>query len=307
MKLRNSLLLLLAALIWGIAFVFQTKGMDYIGPFTFNFFRQLLSGVVMTLFLIITRKKQKAPVLPPTQLGRKDLLKAGLCCGALMFAITGFQQLGLLYTTAGKAGFITSTYILFVPVLGLLIGRRTRPIVWLALAIAMAGLYFLCLHEQLSVNRGDVLTLFCALANAVHILCIGYFAPKVDTLPFACCQFFVSAFCAGICMLLFETPDFSAILAAWVPLLYTGILSGGVSYTLQIIGQKGLSPAISALLLGMESVFAAIGGWLFLQQAMNQREILGCVLMFIAIVLAEAMPERKKELPPTLNQPISNQ
>lgn len=295
MKIKNALLLLLTASIWGVAFVAQSVGMDYVGPLTFNCVRCLMGGVVLLpciwFFDRKNKRKEQVPVIPGA---RKTLIMGGICCGVALCLASNFQQFGIQYTTVGKAGFITACYIVIVPVLGLLLGKKCSPVVAGAVVLSLAGLYMLCMNGgELSVNKGDLLMLVCAFLFAVHIMIIDFFSPVVDGVKMSCIQFFVAAIVSGVGMLVMEQPDIHNILAAWLPILYAGALSSGVGYTLQIIGQKGMNPTIASLILSLESVISVLAGMVILDEQLSSREILGCVLMFIAIVLAQ-LPEKKK-------------
>lgn len=296
--LRQSLLLLLTAAIWGVAFVAQSVGMDYIGPFTFNAVRNLIGAVVLIPCIAWLRRFGGRNT--PKKRGQKEagekktLLLGGASCGVLLFIASNLQQFGIQYTTAGKAGFITAMYIVLVPILGIFLQKRVGIKVWIAVVIAVFGLYLLCVTDGgFSLQKGDLLVLACALAFSVHILVIDYFSPKVDGIKMSCIQFFVCAVLSGICMFLFETPDMTLILAAWIPVLYAGVLSCGVAYTLQIVGQREMNPTVASLILSLESVISVIAGWLILDQELAGRELFGCVLMFGAIVLIQ-LPERER-------------
>lgn len=296
--IRQSLLLFLTATIWGVAFVAQSVGMDYVGPFTFNAARNLIGGIVLIpcialLGKINSRIEEKGAAENTTKNGKKTLLAGGISCGVLLFVASNLQQIGIQYTTVGKAGFITAMYIVLVPILGIFFRKKAGLRIWIAVVMAAAGLYTLCMTDGgFSLQRGDFLVLLCALAFSVHILVIDYFAPKVDGVKMSCIQFFVCALLSGIGMLLFEEPDMALILQAWVPVLYAGVLSCGVAYTLQIVGQKGMNPTVASLILSLESVVSVIAGWLILGQSLSARELAGCGLMFAAIVLVQ-LPERK--------------
>lgn len=297
MKIRNSLILLLTATIWGVAFVAQTVGMDYIGPFTFLFARSVIGGTVLLPVVAVLHKNGPSHAHETSEKkrrARKTLFIAGACCGAVMCFASILQQIGLLYTTVGKSGFLTACYILIVPLLGLLLGRKCGKLVWCGVALAIAGLYFLCLTDGLSINFGDLLTLFCAILFSVHILVIDHFSPLTDSVKMSCIQFFVCAIIAGVGMLIFEDPSLGALLAAWKPVLYAGALSSGAAYTLQIIGQKGMNPTVASLIMSLESVISALAGWVILHQTLSGREILGCVLVFAAIILAQ-LPDKTNQ------------
>lgn len=295
--LRQSLLLLLTASIWGVAFVAQSVGMDYVEPFTFNTLRNLIGAIVLLPCIVLFKKVNRNGMEQENHNGlynRKVLMGGGISCGVLLFVACNLQQIGIQYTTVGKAGFITAMYIVLVPVLGLLIGKKAGARVWIAVAIAVLGLYLLCMTGGgFSLQKGDLLVLCCALGFSFHILVIDYFAPKADGIKLSCIQFFTCAILSGICMFLFETPELSLILAAWLPLIYAGVLSCGVAYTLQIVGQRGMNPTVASLILSLESVVSVIAGWAILNQKLSERELYGCALMFGAIVLVQ-LPQKKR-------------
>lgn len=282
-RLRANLMLLTTALIWGVAFVAQSVGMDYIGPFTFNCVRSLLGGLVLLpcIFLLDrldggkTAAQKKWPVL------------GGVCCGVVLAVASSLQQIGIAHTSVGKAGFITALYIVIVPLLGLLGGKRVGGRIWAAVALAVAGMYLLCITESFTIGLGDLLVLLCAFCFSIHILVIDHFSPNVDGVRMSCIQFFVAGALSLVCMFLFETPSVPAILSAWAPILYAGLLSCGVAYTLQVVAQKDTDPTVASLILCLESVFAVLFGWLLLGETLSMKELLGCILMFVAIVLAQ--------------------
>lgn len=308
MKLKQSLLLLLAATIWGIAFVAQSAGMEYVGPYTFNCLRSILGGLVLIpVILAMDRTKKRedggeakaSPDPARKKRERKVLLTGGVCCGVALCLASSFQQIGIQYTTVGKAGFITACYIVIVPFLGLLFGKKVSAFVWGAVVLSVAGLYRLCMSggEGIGgINQGDVLVLICAFLFSIHILVIDHFSPLTDGVKMSCIQFFVSGILSGIAMLLFEEPRLDEILAAALPILYAGIFSSGVGYTLQIVGQKGMNPTVASLILSLESSISVLAGWVLLGQSMSLRELSGCALMFGAIILAQIpVPQKRKE------------
>lgn len=276
--------MLLTATIWGVAFVAQSVGMDYIEPFTFNCIRSILGGVTLLPVIFLGKGKSEPP--------SRTLLAGGICCGILLFAASNFQQFGIQYTTVGKAGFITACYIILVPIMGLFLKKKCTPLIWLSVLFALAGLYLLCITEEFSLGKGDVLVLICSFLFALHILVIDYFSPKTDGVKMSCIQFFVCGILSGICMLFTETPSFSNIRSAAVPLLYAGIFSCGVAYTLQIVGQKNMNPTVASLILSLESSISVLAGWILLGQSLGLREAAGCILMFAAILLAQ-LPVKK--------------
>lgn len=289
MRLKNGVMLFLTAFIWGTAFVAQSVGLDYLGSFTFNGVRSLIGGVaLLPCIWILHRMNGKSG----NEGGVKELLIGGLACGILLFAASSLQQIGLKYTSAGKAGFITAFYIVIVPVLGVFLHKKIGWKIWLAVVLALAGLYFLCITESFAIGKGDILVFLCALVFAVHILVIDYYAPKVDGVMLSCIQFFVCGILSIPFMLAMETPKLTAMVDAWMPLLYAGVLSCGVAYTLQILGQKNVNPAIASLILSLESCFSVLAGWIVLGEKLSLRESAGCLLMFAAIILAQ-LPEKK--------------
>lgn len=311
-SLRNPLMLLLTAVIWGVAFVAQSVGMEYIGPFTFNCVRCLIGGVVLIPCIWILGRVRGSETVSGTEESekragkngkterayrkneRRILLTGGLCCGLALFVASNLQQFGIQYTSVGKAGFITAMYIVLVPVLSVFLKKKIGLKVWISVALAVVGLYLLCITEGFSVGLGDLLVLLCAFVFAVHILVIDYFSPKTDGVRLSCIQFLVCGVLSGICMMIAEQPDMGAILQAWMPVLYAGVMSCGVAYTLQIIGQKGMDPTVASLILSLESVVSVLAGWALLGQSLSARELFGCVLMFGAIILAQ-LPERAKD------------
>lgn len=299
MRTKNACMLILTAFIWGTAFVAQSVGMDYLGPFTFNGVRNLIGGVALLPCIFFLerwnkkeQKKEPEQEVPGT---RKDLITGGIACGILLFAASSLQQIGLVYTSAGKAGFITAFYIVIVPVLGIFLHQKAGWKIWTAVAAALAGLYLLCITDGFSVNIGDFYVLLCALLFSLHILVIDHFAPKVDGVKMSCIQFFVCGIVSLVPMFLWEEPRIEGLLLSWFPLLYAGVLSCGVAYTLQIVGQKNVNPTVASLLLSLESCFSVLAGWIILGERLSLREGAGCILMFAAIVLAQ-LPERKEKL-----------
>lgn len=291
MKAKNAFMLILTAFIWGTAFVAQSVGMDYLGPFTFNGVRSMIGGIALLPCIVILQKINGSS--EPVSGTRKDLITGGIACGLLLFVASSLQQIGIQYTSAGKAGFITAFYIVIVPVLGIFLKKKIGWKVWIAVAMALAGLYFLCMTEKLTVGKGDILIFLCAIVFSLHILVIDHFSPKVDGVKMSCIQFFVCGIASLLPMFLTETPKLSAMINAWMPLLYAGVLSCGVAYTLQIVGQKNVNPAIASLILSLESCFSVLAGWVVLGERLSVREYVGCILMFAAIILAQ-LPDKKK-------------
>ena len=292
-RTTNNLLLALTALIWGSAFVAQSVGMDYIGPFTFNSIRSFMGGIVLLpVIFIMKRQRRKNGQGEPSSGDRKTLIIGGICCGIALAAASSLQQIGIVYTSAGKAGFITALYILIVPIMGHFLGRRAGLKVWIGVALAVAGMYFLCITDGFSISKGDFLVFLCAIVFSVHILVIDHFAPKVDGVALSCIQFFVCGILCAVPMFVQEQPRISEILAAWIPLAYAGVLSCGVAYTLQVIAQKNTDPTVASLLLSLESVFSVLTGWVILGERLSGRELFGCALVFAAVLLAQ-IPGKK--------------
>ena len=269
---KSSLMLLLTAAVWGVAFVAQSVGMDYIGPFTFNSIRSLIGGLVLIPCIwFLNREKSEAEKKTEPQ-NRKKLIVGGICCGVALAVASSLQQMGIQYTSVGKAGFITALYIVIVPLLGLLFKKRVSSLVWIAVVVAVGGMYLLCITEGFSIGKGDLLVMACAFCFSVHILIIDYFSPKVDGVKMSCIQFLVCGLLCAVPMLLMERPSLSQIWSAWVPLLYAGVLSCGVGYTLQIVGQRHIDPTIASLILSLESVISVLTGWALLGQKLTLRE-----------------------------------
>lgn len=285
MKPKNAFILALTAFIWGTAFVAQSLGMNYLEPFTFNGIRSIIGGLVLIPCVLIFKDNVTT--------SNKDLITGGILCGILLFAATSMQQIGIQYTTAGKAGFITAFYIVLVPIYQIFFRKKTGLKVWIAVAIALLGLYFLCITGEFTIGKGDIYIFICALIFSAHILVIDHFSPKVSGIKMSCVQFFVCGIISLPFMFILETPSIKALTDGILPLLYAGVLSCGVAYTLQIIGQKGANPAIASLIMSLESCFSVLAGWIVLGERMSARETVGCILMFAAIILAQ-LPGRKK-------------
>ena len=289
-RMKNNILLVLTALIWGCAFVAQSVGMDYVGPFTFNMARFLIGAIVLLPVIWFMDRQRKTGAEKGA--GQKTLIIGGICCGIALAVASTLQQWGILFTTVGKAGFITAMYIVIVPLLGIFIGKKVRPLIIGCVAIAVVGFYFLCMTESLRLGLGDFLVLLCAIAFSIHILVIDHFSPKVDGVKMSAIQFLTAAIISAVPTLLWEQPVFTEILQAWQPVLYAGVMSCGVAYTLQIIAQKNADPTVASLLLSLESVFSVLAGWVLLGQELSLKELFGCVLIFCAIILAQ-LPEKK--------------
>lgn len=286
----SSLLLFLAACIWGVAFVAQSVGMDYMGPYTFNGARFLIGGTVLLPFVFVRLGKEKRE---KGRLSLKVLLTGGLSCGLVICLASLSQQIGIQYTTVGKAGFITTLYIILVPLFGLFLHKKVPGKVGVAALIAAVGLYRLCINDGFHPGKGDAFVFLCAILFSIHILVIDCFSPKADGVALSCIQFYTAGIICTIGAFALEKPTLSQLLAGIVPLLYAGVFSCGVAYTLQIIGQKNLEPTVASLILCMESAVSVLAGWVILGQALSPRELSGCALVFAAVILVQ-LPERAK-------------
>lgn len=285
-KLMGNMFLLLTSLIWGLAFVAQRVGMDYVGPLTFTAVRFWL-GVVVLLPLLIFTQNKKPETEQTTGKNKYSLLLAGGVCGSIIFIASILQQYGLVFTTAGKAGFITALYIVIVPILGLVMKQKPGAKSWLGVALGSIGLYFLTISDSFTIARGDFVVLIGAFFWAVHVLSIDHFNPYVDSIKLSITQFTLCASLATIGMIIFETPSLNSIISGAIPILYSGILSCGAGFTLQILGQKHTTPTVASLILSMEAVFGAVFGFLILKEIMSIRELSGCFLMFAAVIISQ--------------------
>ncbi len=285
-----------AAFIWGSAFVAQSVSADLVGPFAFNAARSIIAFVALAIISLVLDKSKKVRSFiesGATEKGsKKELYVGGILCGVVLSTAAALQQAGLSETSAGKAGFITALYIVLVPILSLLLGRKVRLSIIISIVIATVGLYFLCITESFSIAKSDLLVLLCAFCFAVHILVIDHFTQKVDGVKLSCIQFFVMAVISTVLALIFETINFANILQCIWPILYVGFFSSAIAYTLQILSQKGNNPTVVSLLLSLESVFAAIMGAIILGDTFTAREFGGCILMFGAVIISQ-LPARK--------------
>ena len=288
MKPKNALQLFLAAFVWGVAFVAQSSASAFIRPFTFNGIRCMLGSITLLPLIAVMQMQQKKSGhadLPKHKL--KDTVFGGIACGICLCLGSTLQQFGIEQTTVGKAGFITALYIVFVPIVSALFFRKkiTLPVGG-SVILGLCGLFILCIKNDFSIGTGDFLVLLCSFAFTAHILVIDHFSMKVDGVILSCIQFFVCSVISIPFMIFFEKPQLSQIMDAGIPILYAGIMSCGVAYTLQIVGQKNMNPTISSLILSMESVVSVLAGWVILGQQLTFREILGCIIMFAAIIIA---------------------
>ncbi len=292
-KLRGSLRLLLATLIWGTAFIAQSVGMEHIGPFTFQAIRCALAVVFLIPVSLLFDLKTGSAVQSAGKWLNKSLWKSGIICGIALFVAASLQQVGLVYTDAGKAGFITAMYIVLVPVLGLFLGQKPPKAAVFSVVMAVVGLYLLSCVGVTQVNKGDVLIMGCALAFAVQITCIDRLGSTLDGIRLNCIQSLVVALLSVPFIVFTEEVSLANIMVCALPLAYAGILSMGVAYTLQILGQKDLEPTTASLIMSLESVIAALSGWLILKETMQPWELLGCGLVFAAVIISQ-LPNKKK-------------
>lgn len=301
-KVKGALFLFAAAVLWGIAFVAQDVGVEIIEPFTFTSVRYCMGGIVLLLFTLIKKayveKKYGKPERTPEESKKefKRLLLGGFLCGLVLTVATNLQQIGLEYTTAGKSGFITACYIVLVPVISLILKKKPPFFVWIAVVMTLVGLYFLCLSDGFDgFNIGDLITMGCSVAFAFHILFVSHFVEKSDPVALTCIQCFTCSLVSAIPMLIFEHPTVGALWAGILPLLYTGIFSAGIAYACQMLGQKDLNPTLACIIMSLESVVSVIAAWLILQQFLSVKEIIGCVIIFVAVIIAQ-LPEKKIEI-----------
>lgn len=290
-QLKGEVLIFLTALIWGVSFVFQKVGMDYVGPLTFGLMRFSIGSLALLPCVYIYDAYLKRKGLPIMPFNDRTLLKGGLFIGLSNFALSSLQQIGLVYTTAGKAGFISAMYVALVPVLMLFLKRKVPALTWLCIAFAVVGLYLLCMTgsagEFLHIELGDGLVLASSFFIAIEIILMDYYADKVDPFKVSFLQFVVSAVLSGICAFAFETITVGSIIDCRIPILYTGLLEIAAAYTLQLLGQRTAPPVIATIIMSLESVFAVLSGAVFLHEVMSGREITGCVIMFIALLLVQ--------------------
>ena len=289
---KSNLLLILASIIWGCAFVAQNVGMNYIGPWAFSTIRFLIAGFSLLAIIPILDKKRTHVIRPKTKEEKMKLLLGSVLCGLALSIGSIVQQIAMLTVPVAKAGFLTTLYVLFVPMITLLFGKKIPLKVWIGIAMALFGLYLLSMAGNLAIGIGEILLILAAFLFAIHIIIIGYFSTRVDPVRLSCGQLLIGGFATVIPMIVIEKPTIGSILAAYIPLLYTGIFSSCVAYTLQIFAQKEANPTIAGMLLSLESVFAALAGYLILHQVLNTRELIGCVVIFIAIVIAQ-LPNRR--------------
>lgn len=297
-KLLGNVSLLLGALIWGSTFVAQSVAADSLGPLTFLASRSLLGFLFLipVAYIMDGIKKKNNTYQKITVKEKKLLLIGGICCGAALTLASALQQFGMTDSNSGKAGFITAMYILLVPVLGIFLKKKITPVVWGCVALGIIGLYLLCMKEGLKLETSDICLILCAVVFSFHILIVDYFSPKVDGVRLSCIQFFIVFVVSCILAFIFETPSLDTIKAAWFPIFYAGVMSSGIAYTLQIVGQKYTEPTIASLLMSLESVFAVLTGMVVLHQFPTSREWAGCAIMFAAIIISQLPIGKKRKV-----------
>lgn len=297
-EIGGVLLLSLTALIWGTAFVAQKSGLEYLGPFTFNGVRSIIGFLALMpcIFLIDLISGRRPSIWGDAKgrEGRRALIMGGVACGIILGIASSLQQIGIKYTSIGKAGFITTLYIIIVPLLGVFFKRKVGWLLWFCSFLAVVGMYLLCFRGGGSLNPGDALVFLCSIVFSLHILTVDHFAPKADGVRLSCLQFLVAGIIALLCALFFEDIVWKALLNAKIPLLYAGLFSCGIAYTLQIVGQKHVHPVVASLLMSLESVFAALSGWAILHEKLCPTEILGCIVIFMAVIIAQLPQGREK-------------
>lgn len=288
-QFKYSLLLLLTAAIWGLGFVAQSAGMDYVGPFTFNGIRNFLAAIVLIPVILVKDKIEGVT----TKWTDKKLIMGGVICGVFLFLASSAQQIGIVTTSTGKSGFITALYIVLVPIASILFKKKPGKFIWISVVLAVLGLYFLCITDSLTLQTGDIWLFACAVLFTGQILAIDRFAPNLDAVKLSFYEF-LTVGVLSIIPIICEKPEMHYILACWLPYLYASVFSSGVAYTLQMVSQKKVEPTVASLLMSLESVFSAIFGFIVLHQQLSVRELIGCALMFAAVILAQLTPSKEK-------------
>ena len=292
-RYRSNVFLFIAALIWGTAFVAQREGVDVLHPITYNGIRNFVGCIaLMPVILIMTASSRKKGT--QIKMNPKTLIIGGIICGIILFTASTLQTMALVDADEGKAGFMTALYLIIVPIIGIFMGKKVRPVIWISVVLATFGLYFLCVKEgtSFSFNKSELLLLACAFVFALHIIAIDYFSPKVDGVKLSFIQFFVVGIISLVYIIAVDRPSFEEIKACTIPILYAGVMSSGVAYTFQILGQKNAEPAVASIIMSMESLFALLAGILISGNEPGVRAIAGCAFMMVAIILVE-LPERK--------------
>lgn len=286
-SLGSDLILLLAAVIWGFAFVAQRIGMDYVGPFTYNGVRFALGTIVLLPFLFVNASKTEPMIKVTHPADRRKIIIGSFMTGLFLFGGAALQQLGLQHTTAGKAGFITGLYVVFVPIVGLFFGQRSHLTMWIGAILSLSGLYLLSITSGFTIEPGDKLVLYCAIIFTFHVLFIAWLSPMMNSFLLAVIQFTICALLNLVIAFAIEPVNLPSIMHAWLPIAYGGILSVGIAYTLQVVAQKTAHPAYASIILSLEAVFAMLGGWLVLHEALTPRMLIGCMLMLAGMVVVQ--------------------
>lgn len=292
-SLRGEMFLLLTAFIWGTAFVAQSMGMDHIGAFTFNAARSFVGAFAVFIIVLVNDKIQNKNKSIDKKHNNKLYIRGGIICGVILFAASGFQQVGMQYTTAGKAGFITTLYIILVPIIGVFLKKKAGVKVWISTIIAIVGIYLLSIKEGLTIGIGDTYVICCALVFSFHIIVVDKYSSITDVIKMSCVQLIVCGVSSLAVAIIFENINIDGLIKTIGPILYTGVLSSGVAYTCQMIGQKDTKPAVASILMSLEAVFAALGGWIILNERLSIKELIGCVLVFIAVIITQ-IPDKRE-------------
>ncbi|MEG1427954.1 MAG: DMT family transporter [Oscillospiraceae bacterium] len=293
-NLKGALMLLVASLIWGTAFVAQSMG-NSIGPFTFNAVRNFVGVICLVPVILFVESKRKKLHVEAVAKPNRVYIAGGVICGVALFGASSLQQIGLQFTSAGKAGFLTALYIVIVPILGLFFKKKVGVKIWISVGIAAVGTYLLSVKEGFSIEIGDVFLILCALVFSVHILLIDRYSPLTDAIKLSAMQFLTCAVISAVVALIFEHPQPMEILQVWGPILYAGIMSSSVAFTLQVVGQRDTPPAVASLIMSLESVFAVLAGWVILNEQLAPKEMFGCALVFLAVILAQIPSFGKKK------------
>lgn len=301
-KMRSNILLLITAMIWGSAFVAQKAG-AVLEPFTYNGLRSIIAGIMLVPVILVLDRKNKniedGKSIEEKASEKKYAIIGGIACGVVLCIAANLQQYGIYFDTdAGKAGFITALYIVIVPILGIFLGKKIRPVIWLCVALGAAGFYLLCMAGKgsgFTLQTGDFYVLLCAFAYSCHILVIDHFSPKCDGVKMSCIQFFVAGIICLVLMAIFDSPSLAAIIDCWLPIIYCGVFSSGVGYTLQIVAQKDAEPTVASLIMSLESVFAVIFGVILIHESLTVFEALGCIVIFAAVIISQ-LPSKEERL-----------
>lgn len=290
---KGEIFLFITAFIWGTTFVAQSQAMDYIGPFTFNASRSFIGAIAVYIIINVSEYLNKEKQQDKKENNRL-FIKGGVICGMILFTSAGFQQVGLQHTDVSKAGFITTLYIIFVPIIGIFLKKKAGSKVWISVIIAMIGMYLLSIKDGFTIEFGDACILMCAFVFSFQIIIVDRYSSITNAVKMSCVQLTVCGIASFIAAIIFENISISKIMEAIYPILYAGFISSGIAFTFQMIGQQYTKPAVSSLIMSLESVFAALGGWLLLNEKLSQKELIGCALVFLAVIIAK-MPTTKTD------------